>query len=107
MGNEIKPEHYVIYEIAPYPNNATSGEYITAIEITDPSVYLYGLTVDCTADEFNQTFEQLGFIIENHDESDRKIERYAIKDGIVIVYSKHLSKTVFGIVPETTIRDMW
>lgn len=106
-GNEIKPEHYVIYEIAPYPNNATSGEYITAIEITDPSVYLYGLTVDCTADEFNQTFEQLGFIIENHDESDRKIERYAIKDGIVIVYSKHLSKTVFGIVPETTIRDMW
>lgn len=107
VGNEIKPEHYVIYEIAPYPNNATSGEYITAIEITDPSVYLYGLTVDCTADEFNQTFEQLGFIIENHDESDRKIERYAIKDGIVIVYSKHLSKTVFGIVPETTIRDMW
>ncbi len=99
-GNEIRPENYVIYEIAPFPNNSASGEYITGIDVTDPSVYLYGLTVGCTAEEFNQTFEKLGFNVEIHDKSDREIERHALKDGIVIIFTKNFGKGNFGIAYE-------
>lgn len=106
-GNEIKPEHYVLYGVGAYPNNSTSNNYITLIEITDPSVYLYGLSVECSADEFDQTFEALGFEIQIQDKSETRIERYAIKDGIVIVFTKKLTKGSFAIVPVSTFWDLW
>ena len=102
-GNEIFPDAYVVYATSSYPNTKADGDYITYIEITDPEVYLYGLTVNCTPEEFDQTFKSLGFEVKNLDKSDKKIERQAIKNGIVIIYTRQFTFGSFAILTDSDI----
>lgn len=109
-GDVILPEHYVIYHYSQYPLHDTSGsidyppnsdgsEYIVGIEITDPEVMLYGLTVNCTEEEFEEHFTKLGFEIRNHDKSEYNVERWAVKDGVKIVYLRSYTKKTFCVCP--------
>ena len=53
-------DYYVHYTVRNYPkwDSKTSG--IVRIEITDPSVKVYGLTTESSLDEFAEVFEALG-----------------------------------------------
>ena len=53
-------DYYVHYTVDNYPkwDSKTSG--IVRIEITDPSVKVYGLTTESSLDEFAEVFEALG-----------------------------------------------
>lgn len=62
-GNDVKPEHYVTYLITAYPDYADGGEYVTRIDITDPSVSMYGLTVNSTIEEYDAVFRKMGYVI--------------------------------------------
>lgn len=62
-GNDVKPEHYVTYLITAYPDCADGGQYVTRIEITDPSVSVYGLTVNSTIEEYDAVFRKMGYAI--------------------------------------------
>lgn len=62
-GNDVRPEHYVTYLITAYPDYADGGQYVTRIDITDPSVSVYGLTVNSTIEEYDAVFRKMGYVI--------------------------------------------
>lgn len=62
-GNDVKPEHYVTYVVSAYPDYADGGQYVTRIEITDPNVTVFGLTVNSTDEEFDSVFHEMGYTL--------------------------------------------
>ena len=62
-GNTVKPTHYVTYLITAYPDHADGGRYVTRIEISDPEVAVYGLTVNSTIEEYEAVFRKMGYVI--------------------------------------------
>lgn len=67
-----KPGIAVTYEVGPYPDYSGNSEYIVGIEIRDPSVVVYGLSVDASAEEFTKTMSAKGFSISDNIEKYRK-----------------------------------
>ena len=60
-GERRDPEHCVIYTITSYPDYAFGKSHVTRITITDPSVTVYGLTIDSTLQEIDDTLSDCGF----------------------------------------------
>lgn len=63
-GRTVPPRHYVSYHISAYPDYADGGKYVTAITITDPTVTVYGLTVNSSFEEYDAVFRDMGYVIE-------------------------------------------
>ncbi len=80
-GTDSKPEYYVSYLVTAYPDYADGGAYITEIRITDPKVYLYGLTVQSAASEFYSVFMEMGFTI-TEEQTSSCVMHIAEKDGV-------------------------
>ena len=53
-------DYYVHYSVGNYPKVDSKTSGIVRIEITDPSVKIYGLTTDSSLDDFAEVFEALG-----------------------------------------------
>ena len=53
-------DYYVHYTVRSYPKVDSKTSGIVRIEITDPSVKIYGLTTESSPDEFAEVFEALG-----------------------------------------------
>jgi hypothetical protein len=60
-GRQVDPEIYVIYNVSPYPDHSSKKQHITGIDITDPSIVVYGLTVNSTEKEIEETMKNNGF----------------------------------------------
>lgn len=60
-GEQINPEEYVLYTVTSYPDYISKHKHITSISITDPSVTIYGLTYNSSADEVEATMKSHGF----------------------------------------------
>ena len=60
-GEQIDPEACVIYTVTSYPDYISNKRHITRIYITDPSVTIYGLTLNSPADEIETTMRSYGF----------------------------------------------
>lgn len=63
-GQQVDPEHCVIYTVTAYPDYISSATHVTRIVITDPSVRVYGITLRSTPEEFQRRMEEEGFAIE-------------------------------------------
>lgn len=59
----IDPPHYVKYLVTAYPDYSDGGQYVTRIEITDPSVTVYGINCEIAFDEFDEAMEKHGYEI--------------------------------------------
>lgn len=57
----ISPKVHVIYSITAYPDYADGGTYVTGIDITDPKINVYGLTMDSSQENISNTMSDLGF----------------------------------------------
>lgn len=57
----IDPRHYVKYLVTAYPDYSDGGQYVTRIEITDPSVTVYGINCESAFDEFDEAMEKHGY----------------------------------------------
>ena len=55
------PEHAVIYSTENYPIEEIGIKKITGISITDPEIYVWGLTVNSTREEVVEVMEKMGF----------------------------------------------
>ena len=55
------PEHSVIYSTENYPIEEIGIKKITGIYITDPEIYVWGLTVNSTREEVVEVMEKMGF----------------------------------------------
>ena len=62
-GNLTSPEQYIIYMVGNYPLYDAGVKRITNIRITDPSVYIWGLTINSSRDEVKSTMQKNGFSI--------------------------------------------
>lgn len=60
-GNQIDPEHYVIYTVSAFPDVLSKKAHITEITITDPAVNVYGLTFNSSAEDIQETMQDYGF----------------------------------------------
>ena len=67
----------VSYLLTAWPDYADDGQYVTTIEITDPAVFVYGLTVESEPTEFERVMMSMGYKVELADNS---IQR-AVRDG--------------------------
>ncbi len=99
-GTDSKPEHYVSYLVTAYPDYADGGSYITEIRITDPEVYVYGLTIESTASEFYSAFIKMGFTISD-EETSSCIILIAEKDGVKCTMT--VPKQGSNVTPEIVI----
>lgn len=62
-GQQVDPEHCVIYTVTSYPDYSDKEQHITGIYITDPNVEFYGITLGCTFDEFAELIQLQGYEI--------------------------------------------
>ena len=62
-GQQIDPEHCVVYTVTNYPDYSTNSRHVTRIEITDPAVTVYGLSLSSTAEEIRSTMTAEGFTV--------------------------------------------
>lgn len=60
-GRPIHPEHYVTYVVSCYPDESSNSVHITQIEITDPAVTFYGISLESTEEEIAAAMEKHGF----------------------------------------------
>jgi hypothetical protein len=54
-GEQIDPEHCVIYTVTSYPDYSSGKSHITRIAITDPAVELFGLTLNSSKNDIKVT----------------------------------------------------
>jgi len=63
-----RPYVRVSYILTAWPDYADDGEYVTKIEITDPAVPVYGLTVESEPAEFERVMKSMGYKVETVDD---------------------------------------
>lgn len=68
-GQQVDPEHCVIYTVTSYPDYSDKEQHITGIYITDPNVEFYGITLQSSIQEFMALIKQQGFDITEHSDS--------------------------------------
>ncbi len=62
-GQQIDPEHCVIYTVTNYPDYSNNSRHVTRIEITDPAVKIYGLSISSTVEEIKSIMTAEGFTV--------------------------------------------
>lgn len=104
------PKEFVIYTVTSWPDYSDNSEYITEIEITDPAISVYGLTINSSFTEFDNTFHKQGYRIdiekneywENHQATKNGITFSLMSDG----YSAgSKSGPIFTISAKVTNRE--
>lgn len=89
-GNLDAPESAVVYTIRKYPYTDWGVLWrISSIGITDPNVYVWGLTINSTREEFINVMTSLGF--EFKSENEKYISFSLNKTIISLSYYKQLS----------------
>ena len=82
-GWQIDPEHCVIYTLTNYPDYSSYSLCVTRIEITDPAVRVYGLSLSSTVDDIRSTMASEGFTVTGTDASIK-----AEKDNFRFIFTK-------------------
>ena len=82
-GQQIDPEHCVIYTLTNYPDYSSNSLCVTRIKITDPAVKVYGLSMTSTHEEIRSTMTAEGFTVT---ESGTALK--AEKDNLRFTFSK-------------------
>ena len=64
-GQQVDPEHCVLFTVTSYPDYSSKSQHITYISITDPSIEVYGLTINSSQEDIRYQLEvKNGFSIE-------------------------------------------
>lgn len=82
-GQQVDPEHCVIYTVTNYPDYSSNSLCITRITITDPAVKVYGLSMTSTHEDIRSTMTAEGFTVT---ESGTALK--AEKDNLRFTFSK-------------------
>ena len=104
------PKEHVIYTITAWPDYADDETHVTEIEITDPAITVYGLTIDSSFDDFDGIFRKLGYQIYT-DKNEYWEQHRAEKNGIAFsLQSGYLiaggdMESIFAISAEVSNRE--
>ena len=103
-GNTTAPECAVVYTVSNYPLYDFGVKRVTSINISDPEIYIWGLTINSTKDEVISALSKVGFRIESNNSNQciadngnyRIIVRYNQK--ITIMYREtSIIETIFTL----------
>lgn len=70
-GQQIDPEQCVIYIITSYPDYSNIEQHVTHIDITDPEIEFYGISLKSSFEEFELKIQSQGFEIIRSGENSR------------------------------------
>lgn len=62
-GEQVDPEHCVVYTVTSYPDYMNKAQHITRIEITDPEIKFYGLSINSSREDINMVMQEHGFTV--------------------------------------------
>lgn len=82
-NERVLPEHYVYYQLS---NNSSTSVYVNKIYITDPTVTVYGLTIESERSKIIETIEQEGFVIRDIMSSDMVVATKVYWDRQYVIY---------------------
>ena len=74
-GQQVDPEHCVIYTVTSYPDYSDKEQHITGIYITDPVISFYGISLNSSFDDFERLITQQGFQITDSNENSRTAQK--------------------------------
>ena len=74
-GQQIDPEHCVIYTVTSYPDYSDKEQHITRIYITDPNVEFFGISLNSSFENFEYYIQQQGFEITHSNENSRTAKK--------------------------------
>lgn len=95
-STQIAPDIHVTYLISSYPDYSDGGLYVTNIEITDPTIHVYGLTITSSDEEITNTMESLGFLEETENRWNKNNCVFSFHDSGIIIGAAVTNKN--GIV---------
>ena len=87
-GNLTAPEHCVIYDTGNYPLVDKGVKRITDIRITDPQIYVFGLTINSTREEIDEVMTKNGFEVRGMRPADTAIS-YQNEEYRIVFYSNN------------------
>ena len=73
-GQQVDPEHCVLYTVTSYPDYSDKEKHVTYIYITDPTVAFCGISLNSSFEEFETIIKQQGFKITESSENWRQAE---------------------------------
>ena len=82
--NPYAPDVSVTYTVTPYPDYSSGGQFVTRIWITDPTVSVYGLTVESPLEEWDAVMKEMGYMVNTL--ADSSTSHRADKDGFSFFY---------------------
>ena len=62
-GNSVVPDVCVLYTVTAWPDFSDGNKVVTRIDISDPGVSVFGVTLDTEADEFENIMSENGLYI--------------------------------------------
>ena len=74
-GQQVDPEHCVIYTVTSYPDYVNKEQHITRIYITDPKIEFYGITLNSSFEDFEYYIQNQGFEITHSDKNSCTAEK--------------------------------
>ena len=60
-GMQVDPEHCVIYTTGAFPDVSSRKRHITEIFISDPTVIVFGITLNSSKEEIDHALKRYGF----------------------------------------------
>ena len=80
-GESSEPEYYVKYTISAYPDHSSYGWRITSIEITDPEITFYGISMESSEEEIISAMKKHGYTRIVDEDDDSGIRRLEFEKG--------------------------
>ena len=80
---QVDPERCVIYTVTSYPDYMSKSLHVTSIEITDPNIEFYGLSINSSKEDIENIMKKHGFSVT---EDERGI--IANKGKYVFIFNK-------------------
>ncbi len=98
-GQQVDPEHCVVYTVTNYPDYSNNSLHITRITITDPAVTVYGLSLSSSVEEIKNTMTAEGFTVTESGTSIRAEKdnfRFTFSNDAITINAEVTNR--FGIV---------
>ena len=78
--NRRPPEVAVSYTVTAWPDYADGGRYVTRIDISDPGVSVFGVTMNSDEEEFKREMERRGLTVQSFfDDEEPENFRFALR----------------------------
>lgn len=87
-GEACDPDGYVVFTFL-FGLNGTGNAYVKGIEITDPAISVYGITVNSTVEEFRACFGERDYIVEEQSFFGENSWRYKALKGRFVFELEH------------------